>query len=241
MEKTLSLSPRLCQGFDAVVILDTETTGLSFRQDHILELAALRLEGQDGQLHCTGEMDDLIRLPPGQQVPPFIAGLTGITDDQLSREGVAAEESCRRFASLLEGEKLLIAAYNAHFDLSFLFYTLVKDGDAAILKGKDKLDLLTVYRDRRAFPHRLASAIEAYNLQDQVQNSHRAIDDVLATVAVLEAMAAERDDLTHYINLFGYNARYGLEGKPISSVTYRPQGYEPGRPLYEQMVLSPLT
>ena len=67
------------------------------------------------------------------------------------------------------------------------------------------MDLLTVYRDRRAFPHRLASAIEAYNLQDQVQNSHRAIDDVLATVAVLEAMAAERGDLTHYINLFGYN------------------------------------
>lgn len=74
-----------------------------------------------------------------------------------------------------------------------------------------------------------------------MQNSHRAIDDVLATVAVLEAMAAERDDLTHYINLFGYNARYGLEGKPISSVTYRPQGYEPGRPLYEQVVLSSLT
>src|SRR5699024_391758 len=108
MEKALSLSPRLCHGFDAVVILDTETTGLSFRQDHILELAALRLEGQNGQLHCTGEMDDLIRLPPGQQVPPFIAGLTGITDEQLAREGVDAGESCRRFASLLEGEKLLI-------------------------------------------------------------------------------------------------------------------------------------
>lgn len=87
----------------------------------------------------------------------------------------------------MQAERTLLLAYNAHFDLSFLFYTLVKDGDAAILKGKDKLDLLTVYRDRRAFPHRLASAIEAYNLQDQVQNSHRAIDDVLATVAVLEA------------------------------------------------------
>ena len=127
------------------------------------------------------------------------------------------------------------------FDLSFLFYTLVKDGDAAILKGKDKLDLLTVYRDRRAFPHRLASAIEPTTSRTRCKTPNRAIDDVLATVAVLEAMAAERDDLTHYINLFGYNARYGLEGKPISSVTYRPQGYEPGRPLYAQVVLSSLT
>lgn len=57
-----------------------------------------------------------------------------------------------------------------------------------------------------------------------MQNSHRAIDDVLATVAVLQAMWEERDDLLRYINLFGYNARYGLEGKPISSVVYRPQG-----------------
>ncbi len=68
-----------------------------------------------------------------------------------------------------------------------------------------------------------------------MQNSHRAIDDVLATVAVLQAMWEERDDLLRYINLFGYNARYGLEGKPISSVVYRPQGYEPGRPVYERV------
>ena len=48
-------------------------------------------------------------------------------------------------------------------------------------------------------------------------------------------MWEERDDLLRYINLFGYNARYGLEGKPISSVVYRPQGYEPGRPVYERV------
>ena len=151
-------------------------------------------------------------------------------------------DACEAFCNLLSGgERTLLAAYNAQFDLNFLYHFLRPFGRADVLRAPRFLDVLTVYRDRRAFPHRLASAIEAYNLQDQVQNSHRAIDDVLATVAVLEAMAAERDDLTHYINLFGYNARYGLEGKPISSVTYRPQGYEPGRPLYEQVVLSSLT
>ena len=58
---------------------------------------------------------------------------------------------------------------------------------------------------------------------------------MLATVAVLEAMGEEKDDLLNYVNIFGYNARYGLEGKPIGSVTYRPQGYEPGRPIYETL------
>ena len=128
---------------------------------------------------------------------------------------------------------LLLLAYNAHFDLSFLFYLLLRDGDPAILKGKDKLDLLTVYKDRRPFPHKLCNAIEAYGLQDQVCNSHRAIDDVLATVAVMEAMEREKDDLDRYINLFGYNPKYGVSGKPIGSVTYKPQPYDPSAPLYQ--------
>ena len=226
----------VCNGsYKSFVCLDFETTGLSGSKDNVTEIGAVKvLDGEVVQRFST-------LVNPGRPIPPRVVALTGITNQDLRERGIPKPRLCRDVAELIAGERTLLLAYNAHFDLSFLFYTLVKDGDAAILKGKDKLDLLTVYRDRRAFPHRLASAIEAYNLQDQVQNSHRAIDDVLATVAVLEAMAAERDDLTHYINLFGYNARYGLEGKPISSVTYRPQGYEPGRPLYEQMVLSPLT
>ena len=89
-----------------------------------------------------------------------------------------------------------------------------------------------MYKDRRPYPHRLFNAIEAYGLTGQVVNSHRAIDDVIATVAVMEAMAAEKDDLECYVNLFGYNPKYGIEGKPIGSVTYKPQPYNITNPLY---------
>lgn len=172
--------------YDKLVIFDTETTGLSPNRDEIIEFSAAVLERQNGEAVVTREYDNLVALSPGRFVPPKIQALTGITNQDL-RSGASPKPSVPDVAELIAGERTLLLAYNAHFDLSFLFYTLVKDGDAAILKGKDKLDLLTVYRDRRAFPHRLASAIEAYSLQDQVQNSHRAIDDVLATVAVLEA------------------------------------------------------
>ena len=64
-------------------------------------------------------------------------------------------------------------------------------------------------------------------------NSHRAVDDVLATLAVMEEMEKERQDLHRYVNLFGYNPKYGIEGKAISSVTYKPQSYNPAAPLYE--------
>ena len=54
----------------------------------------------------------------------------------------------------------------------------------------------------------------------------------MATLAVMEAMEAEKDDLISYVNLFGYNPKYGIDGKPIGSVTYKPQPYYGASPLY---------
>jgi len=179
------------------------------------------------------EYDELITLSPGSSVPPKIEQLTGITNQDIVERGIPKTRLCRDIAEMIRGNTLLLA-YNAHFDLSFLYYLLLRHGDPMILKGKDKLDLMTVYKDRRAYPHRLASAIDAYGLTGQVVNSHRAVDDVIATVAVMKAMEAERDDLIGYVNLFGYNPKYGIEGKPIGSVTYKPQGYEPAQPLYQK-------
>ena len=64
-------------------------------------------------------------------------------------------------------------------------------------------------------------------------NSYRAVDDARAAGLLLAAMAAERDDLDRYVDLFGYSPKYGVSGRRISSVTYRPQSYQRLRPLYE--------
>jgi DNA polymerase-3 subunit epsilon len=219
---------RLFDKYDRIVLFDTETTGLQYSRDEIIEFSAVVLERQG----VVQEYDELISLSPGGFVPPKIQQLTGITDMDLRERGLPKTRVCRDIAQMFAGNTLLMA-YNAHFDLSFLYYLLLRDGDPMILKGKDKLDLLTVYRDRHSFPHRLSSAIDTYGLSGKVVNSHRAIDDVLATVAVMEAMIAEKDDLMNYVNLFGYLAQYGIDGKPIGSVTYKPQRYDPVKPLYE--------
>ena len=144
----------------------------------------------------------------------------------------------RRIKSLFDPiDKPLVIAYNAQFDLMFLYYLLNQYGDVRLLKDQPKLDLLTVYKDRYSYPHKLCNAIESYGLSHQVVNSHRAIDDVRATVAVMRKMAEERADMEKYIDLFGYNAKYGVSGKRISSVRYIPQGFEPGIPLHEKEVL----
>lgn len=179
-------------------------------------------------------MDDLIRLTPGRALPPFITDLTGITPEQLEAEGVEKSAAAEHFCHLLEGaDRPLIAAYNAQFDLSFLYYLLRPFGKAAVLVRPRFLDLLTVYRDRRDYPHKLCDAIEAFRLGETAVNSHRAVDDARAALALLGAMEAEQDDLDRYIDLFGTHPKYGISGKPISSVTYRPQPYQRLRPLYE--------
>ena len=218
--------------YDRLVLFDTETTGLQFSRDEIIEFAAVAVEQQDGQPTVVQEYDELIALSPGSFVPPMIEKLTGISNEDLKERGIPKAQVCRDIAGMFQGNTLLLA-YNAHFDLSFLFYLLLRNGDPTILKGKDKLDLLTVYRDRRSYPHKLCNAIEAYGLADEVVNSHRAVDDVIATVAVMKAMEAERNDLQNYVNLFGYNPKYGIDGKPIGSVTYKPQKFDPAIPLYQ--------
>lgn len=217
--------------YDRLVLFDTETTGLLYHADEIIEFAAVVVEMQNGEPVVVEEYDELISLTPGNRVPPQIEKLTGITNEALAERGVPKAKVCADFARMIAGNTLLLA-YNAHFDLSFLFYMLLRDGDISCLKGKDKLDLLTVYKDRHSYPHKLCNAIEVYGLSDQVQNSHRAIDDVIATVAVMDKMEQERDDLPRYINLFGYNPKYGISGKAIGSVTYKPQPFDPPQPLY---------
>ena len=221
----------LFEKYDRLVLFDTETTGLQFSRDEIIEFAAIVVECQNGEPVVVQEYDELVSLTPGNSVPPVIQNLTGITTQDILERGLSKARVCRDIGEMLAGNTLLLA-YNAHFDLSFLYYMLLRDGDPMILKGKDKLDLLTVYKDRRAYPHKLCNAIEAYGLSGKVVNSHRAVDDVLATLKVMEEMEAERDDLISYVNLFGYNPKYGIDGKPIGTVTYKPQGFEPGTPLY---------
>lgn len=217
--------------YKALVVFDTETSGLDFDSDQIIELAALRVERTAaGALRIAGKMDTFIKLPEGEQLPENIVALTGITDRLLETEGVQSGTAVSRFLKLVKPGPVLMVAHNAQFDACFL---------RGLLRGQkvgriDWLDSLTVYKDRRAYPHKLANAIIAYDLTGKVQNSHRAIDDVLALFEVLKAMDDEREDLGSYVNLFGYNPKYGVSGRRIVGVRYEPQSFSKGLTRPEQ-------
>lgn len=219
--------------FDSIVVFDTETSGLDAKTEEIIELAATKIRPCGEQVEVSEEMDCLIKLSPGRKVSRTITDLTSITNEMLIQEGVCKKEACKKFEHLLNGENILLVAYNAQFDMGFLYYFLKKFGQYEILKKVRMLDVLTVYKDRRSYPHKLCNAIDAYDLGDKVENSHKAIDDARATVQVLIAMDEECQDLDRYINLFGYNPKYSVNGERIASIKYLPQPYNSHKKLYE--------
>lgn len=226
----------LFEKYKQIIFFDTETTGFNpGNSDQIIELAAVRMNA-NGSMQ---ELDEFIKLFRMPELPAKIEELTGISDDMLSTQGKEELEVLGRFIGMLKGGKnTLLVAHNAQFDLKFMAYAIHRNKNKEwmqIFNDCDYMDTLTVYKDRRRYPHRLESAIIEYHLTNKVENGHRAIDDCKALIEVAKCMDEERQDLDKYINLFGFNPKYGPDEKQLKKVVYMSQSMDAyiGVPLYE--------
>lgn len=212
--------------YDSLIYFDTETTGLNAETCKIIELAAIQYRNINGRWVEGPHMDALIKLPEGGKIPDKIVELTHITDDMLELSGIPEKEALELISTYFMGKTLLIA-HNIQFDINFLSFAFIRSlrKKIGLITEADYIDTLTVCKDRKSYPHKLENMIEYYNLSDQCQNSHRAIDDVYALALVTDKLIKERDDLERYINVFGYNPKYGISGKEFRKVKYMRQPY----------------
>ena len=202
-----------------IIFFDTETTGLDCSFCKIIELAMFTVE--NGVI--TEEYDKFINI--GQQIPPGITQITGITDDMLENEGVDEKIIARDLKERLTPNTLMIA-HNAQFDLSFIYHLLKRHYSTEadeIVASLNWIDTYTVFKDRKEYPHKLIDAVHYYNIEEV--NFHRAIDDTKALYEVTKALKRERNDLVEYVNVFGYNPKYGVGGYKFSFIEYKPQYY----------------
>ena len=221
------------------------------QQIQIVELAARRLEkDENGQLHITRSMDDFIKMPEGRKLPPSIVEFnrkhgTGIDDKLLETKGITESEACTKFEELAKGNVLLVA-YNAQFDLCMVREMLARSGNNKELMDKnDVLDPLTILKSikpyslneamcKKEYPnlepsqlsgHRLETALLYYHIEDEFQNSHRAIDDCDALIGVTQQVSKSEGQYKQWINVIGYNPKYSLQGKQHPKVKYFGQYY----------------
>jgi DNA polymerase III subunit epsilon len=179
------------RGFDAAefVIVDVETTGWSPGEAGITEIGAVRMSG--GRIRA--EFSTLVN--PGQEIPPDIVALTGITDAMVAAAPPAAEA----LASFLDfAQGAVLTAHNAPFDVSFLAAACAACG----LPGPSGLVLDTLVLDTVALARRLLA--EGALAADDVPNcklstlagyfgappgpQHRALADARATATVLAGL-----------------------------------------------------
>lgn len=191
----------------------------------IIELAAIKVELANNHVNISKTLNEMILLPAGEKLSPKIEELTGITNEELNLKGRSSVTVCEDFVDFVGPDKPLMISYNAQFDMSFLLAFLRKNQHEDVYDRAHTIDALTVYRDRRSYPHKLCNAIEAYNLGASVHNSHRAIDDTYSLLEVIIAMQRENSDLNRYIDLFGYLPKFGINGPSLPGIQYKAQPY----------------
>nr|WP_305556824.1 3'-5' exonuclease [Methanobrevibacter sp. V74] len=201
------------------MFFDTETSGLDCQNCRIIELAMLIVE--EGKI--IEEYDEFIDIE--EPLDSKIIKLTGIDDELLSDEGVYEYVVAEDLKEKLTPETLMIA-HNCQFDLSFVYNLLKRhfpDEAYNIVSKMNWLDTLTVLKDRKDYPHKLIDGVKHYSIEEV--NFHRAIDDTKALYDLTKALMNERGDLKEYINIFGYNPKWGVSGVEFPFIKYKKQFY----------------
>lgn len=156
------------------VVFDLETTGAKCPPCRVTEIGAYRIE----QGTIVSEFQTLIN--PETPIPPFITGLTGISDSMV-RNAPKFGEIAMNFLEFI-GDAVLVA-HNAHFDIRFLNHEIGRVYDNYRVANPH---LCTVQLSRKLLPqienHRLHTVADYYSIN--IKNRHRAADDAHATAKI---------------------------------------------------------
>lgn len=184
-ERYLSLAARAGESdFDLleedIVVLDTETTGLSFKRCELIEIAAARLSGRE----VIERFQTFVR--PSKPIPPEIQRLTNISDSDVA-DAPSAREAVASLAEFVGGAPVL--AHNATFDRTFI--ESVPGGTGVSDTWIDTLALSRIALPRLS-THRLSDLAHAFGC-DSV--THRATDDVDALAGMWRIILLALTDL----------------------------------------------
>lgn len=173
----------------AVVVLDTETTGLFPAHGHrVVEIAAVRYEpGPHGPWQAVAEFSQL--LQPDRGMDPGASRVNGLYDGDLigmPRFGDIGDH----LLELLDGA--LIVAHNARFDAGFLGMELHlwRPGKAAVALPNPWLCTMLLARSFFYFGGNSLGHI-ARILNVPVGRAHRALNDVYVTAEVLKRLVSD--------------------------------------------------
>ena len=182
------------------IVFDTETTGLDWRDERIIELGGVELINR----FPTGRTFHRYLNPQGRGIDPEAQAVHGITAADLVDKPTFADIA-DEFLEFIDGASLV--AHNSGFDMAFINAELGRLGQTGIDPGR-VVDTLALARRRHPMgPNSLDALCRRYG----IDNSHRTKHGALLDSELLAEV---------YIELIGgKQAALGLE-----SIAARPQG-----------------
>ena len=192
------LSPTVPALDQVCVALDLETTGLDENRDTIIEVGAVKFQGD--QVLDTFQTF----VNPGRTIPDFVQRLTGISPNQVARAPFFSTVSDQLEQFL---EQCPVVGHNVNFDLKFL----AAHGMVLNNVPYDTWDLASMF-----LPNHMQYSLRNLTSHLKVShvNAHRALDDARATHGIFVALlrrAAELDPgLLTYMTGMAVRSRWAI-------------------------------
>lgn len=167
-----------------LVVFDIESTGVSPRKDRIIELAAIKLM-PDG-----GEISKCWLMNPGVPIPPETTAIHGISDE-IVKDCPTFADKAEEIFEFFRGCDL--SGFNAdRFDIPCLEEEFARVGMAFAPSARKHVDVQRIYHKKE--PRDLSAAVRFY-LGRNHDGAHGAEADTRATLEVLKAQMSKYSDL----------------------------------------------
>lgn len=164
-------------------IIDIETTGQSYKNGKITEIAIYQHNGQE----VTDSFSTLIN--PEMDIPFFITELTGI-DNEMVRTAPKFYQVAKKIIEMTMGRTFV--AHNASFD-----YKFIKEEYARLGYNYHRKTMCTVKLSRKLLPGHPSYSLGKLcaDLGIEINGRHRAAGDALATAKLFNILVDRNDSL----------------------------------------------
>ncbi len=202
------------------IVFDTETTGLDFRDDRVIELGGIELLNR----FPTGRTFHRYINPQGRAIHAEAQAVHGISMADLADKPSFAE-IVEEFVEFIDGAHLV--AHNATFDINFINAELARLGHAAVEQTRI-VDTLAIAKRRHPMgPNSLDALCRRYGIDNSRRTKHGALlDSELLAEVYIELIGGKQAALV--LDSFVTGPTTAIEVKTVEiSVRQRPAPLAP--------------
>ncbi len=185
------------------IVFDTETTGLDWRDERVIELGCIELVNR----FPTGRTFHHYINPQGREIHPDAQAVHGISMADLEGKPAFAEIAAD-FIAFIEGAHLV--AHNAGFDIAFINAEFARLGHPAIEQNFIVDTLAIAKRKHPMGPNSLDALCRRYGIDNSHRTKHGALlDSELLAEVYIELIGGKQAALGLDSSLSGASAGNG--------------------------------